>query len=143
MNARLCASLLVALVAATACSDRSAPPPVVGPAPDTFHVALATSKGNVVVAVYKSWSPHGADGHNRGGRIYMTSLALLTLEVYYRHLPLYDKSATEAALAEATTKPEKTKPDNTKPESKKPEPKKSAKPAGFDPLGEEAPPPKK
>lgn len=29
--------------------------------------------------------PHGASG----GRLYVTSLALLTLEVYYRHLPLY------------------------------------------------------
>jgi len=33
-----------------------------------------------------------ADRHgNMGGRLYMTSLALLTLEVYYRHLPLYQK----------------------------------------------------
>jgi hypothetical protein len=40
-----------------------------------------------------SWFfPEGsdADGHNRvGGRLYCTALALLTLEVYYRHLPLY------------------------------------------------------
>jgi hypothetical protein len=26
---------------------------------------------------------------NYGGRIMMTSMCLLTLEVYYRHLPLY------------------------------------------------------
>lgn len=33
-----------------------------------------------------------ADRHgNMGGRLYMTTLALLTLEVYYRHLPLYQK----------------------------------------------------
>jgi len=29
--------------------------------------------------------PHGS----AGGRLMVTSLALLTLEVYYRHLPLY------------------------------------------------------
>jgi hypothetical protein len=36
-----------------------------------------------------SWSPEGADYGTHAGRIYTTSLALLTLEVYYRHLPLY------------------------------------------------------
>ncbi len=36
-----------------------------------------------------SWSPEGVDWGKRGGRIYATSLALLTLQVYYRHLPLY------------------------------------------------------
>jgi peptidyl-prolyl cis-trans isomerase A (cyclophilin A) len=53
---------LVALVA-VACSDRASAPPaaVVGPMPDSFRVALATSKGDVVVEVYKAWSPHGAD----------------------------------------------------------------------------------
>lgn len=37
-----------------------------------------------------SWHPRGPHAH-QGGRIYMTALALLTLEVYYRHLPLYDR----------------------------------------------------
>lgn len=36
-----------------------------------------------------SWSPVGVDWGSRGGRLYATSLALMTLEVYYRHLPLY------------------------------------------------------
>ena len=36
-----------------------------------------------------SWSPEGADWGKQGGRLYTTSLALMTLEVYYRHLPLY------------------------------------------------------
>lgn len=36
-----------------------------------------------------SWSPQGADWGKQGGRIYATSLSLLTLQVYYRHLPLY------------------------------------------------------
>jgi hypothetical protein len=35
-----------------------------------------------------SWSPAGPLV-NRGGRIYMTSLAICCLEVYYRHLPLF------------------------------------------------------
>ena len=39
-----------------------------------------------------SWSSAG-DGHSAaGGRIMTTSLSLLTLEVYYRHLPLYQRA---------------------------------------------------
>jgi hypothetical protein len=42
-----------------------------------------------------SWNPRG-DGHAAaGGRIMTTSLSLLTLEVYYRHLPLYQRVATK------------------------------------------------
>jgi hypothetical protein len=36
-----------------------------------------------------SWDPEGADWGKQGGRLYVTSLALMTLEVYYRHLPMY------------------------------------------------------
>ena len=36
-----------------------------------------------------SWSPRGDPHAGAGGRIMTTSLSLLTLEVYYRHLPLY------------------------------------------------------
>ena len=36
-----------------------------------------------------SWSPEGADWGKQGGRLYSTSLALNTLEVYYRHFPMY------------------------------------------------------
>ena len=32
------------------------------------------------------WGPHG-------GRIYVTTMNLLSLEVYYRHLPLYESTA--------------------------------------------------
>ncbi|WP_425615038.1 prenyltransferase/squalene oxidase repeat-containing protein [Anatilimnocola sp. NA78] len=35
-----------------------------------------------------SWEPRGEHA-DRGGRIYMTSLAVCTLEVYYRHLPIF------------------------------------------------------
>jgi hypothetical protein len=36
-----------------------------------------------------SWSPAGDVHGAAGGRLMVTSLSLLTLEVYYRHLPLY------------------------------------------------------
>jgi hypothetical protein len=36
-----------------------------------------------------SWDPQGDAHGGVGGRIMMTSLCMLTLEVYYRHLPLY------------------------------------------------------
>ncbi|HXG13112.1 MAG TPA: prenyltransferase/squalene oxidase repeat-containing protein [Gemmataceae bacterium] len=36
-----------------------------------------------------SWSPAGDAHGSQGGRLMITSLAVLTLEVYYRHLPLY------------------------------------------------------
>ena len=35
-----------------------------------------------------SWAPRGAHS-GAGGQIYETTLSLLTLEVYYRHLPIY------------------------------------------------------
>jgi hypothetical protein len=42
-----------------------------------------------------SWDPSG-DAHGAvGGRLMYTSLCLLTLEVYYRHLPLYYREAGE------------------------------------------------
>jgi hypothetical protein len=46
-----------------------------------------------------SWSSVG-DAHGAaGGRLMMTSLSLLTLEVYYRHLPLYYREAGGAKMA--------------------------------------------
>ncbi len=43
-----------------------------------------------------SWGPDRAHSH-AGGRIYNTAMALLTLEVYYRHLPLYKSSVFDEA----------------------------------------------
>jgi peptidyl-prolyl cis-trans isomerase A (cyclophilin A) len=54
-------AILLAALASLACGRERPPEVVAGPAPDSFRVALSTSKGNVVVAVYKAWSPHGAD----------------------------------------------------------------------------------
>jgi hypothetical protein len=42
-----------------------------------------------------SWDPTGDPHAAVGGRLMYTSLALLTLEVYYRHLPLYYREAGE------------------------------------------------
>jgi hypothetical protein len=41
-----------------------------------------------------SWRPRGFHD-TAGGRLYMTALAVCTLEVYYRHLPLYRQSALQ------------------------------------------------
>jgi len=42
-----------------------------------------------------SWYFNGGHGAERGGRHYTTCLNCMTLEVYYRHLPLYREQATE------------------------------------------------
>lgn len=44
-----------------------------------------------------SWAPRDPHGAT-GGRLYMTCLAVLTLEVYYRHLPLYQRRSVNADL---------------------------------------------
>ena len=44
-----------------------------------------------------SWSPDGDVHSGAGGRLMMTSLAVLTLEVYYRHLPLYRRDEAKFA----------------------------------------------
>jgi hypothetical protein len=47
-----------------------------------------------------SWLSTGAGPHiGAGGRLMHTSLCLLTLEVYYRHLPLYYREAGEKNMA--------------------------------------------
>lgn len=38
-----------------------------------------------------SWTPTGDRGAGPGGRLYQTCLSVMTLEVYYRYLPLYQK----------------------------------------------------
>ena len=55
---------LFALALAWGCTDkppaseRTAP---IGPAPDSFRVAVETTRGNFVVQVQRAWSPRGAD----------------------------------------------------------------------------------
>lgn len=43
-----------------------------------------------------SWDPRGESHGDAGGRIMKTSLCLLSLEVYYRHLPLYRRNEVMA-----------------------------------------------
>ena len=40
-----------------------------------------------------SWNPAGDAWGEQGGRIYVTTLNLLSLEVYYRHLPIHNSAA--------------------------------------------------
>jgi len=47
-----------------------------------------------------SWYWRGGDhGSERGGRLYCTSMATMMLEVYYRHLPIYRKQASDEEFA--------------------------------------------
>ncbi len=46
-----------------------------------------------------SWNSAGDPHGGPGGRLMITSLSLLTLEVYYRHLPLYDRSIVDRKVA--------------------------------------------
>ncbi len=48
-----------------------------------------------------SWSAAGDTIAESGGRLMSTSLALLTLEVYYRHLPLYSRDLSAGKEMEA------------------------------------------
>jgi hypothetical protein len=44
-----------------------------------------------------SWDPNGDRWGGTAGRLYVTCLSLYTLEVYYRHLPIYQAKAMPAA----------------------------------------------
>lgn len=45
-----------------------------------------------------SWKPGTGHGPKQAGRLYITCMNLMTLEVYYRHLPLYQRNAVQADL---------------------------------------------
>jgi hypothetical protein len=47
------------------------------------------AKNEADLTTWGSWSPKGDAWGRTGGRLMQTSLSLLTLEVYYRYLPLY------------------------------------------------------
>ena len=81
-------ALILALFASgplvLACGRDEPPEVVVGPAPDSFRVAFATSKGDVVVEVYKAWSPHGAE------RFYqLVSQRFFDDQRFFRVIPQY------------------------------------------------------
>jgi hypothetical protein len=72
-----------------------------------------------------SWDPETDEWGDAGGRLFVTSLSCLTLEVYYRYLPLYkldgkeDNKAAELTPVETEAKPEKPEPKMEK-KAKKP-----------------------
>lgn len=43
-----------------------------------------------------SWTPRGDRYEDAGGRLYVTCLSIYTLEVYYRHLPIYRKGLLDS-----------------------------------------------
>jgi hypothetical protein len=43
-----------------------------------------------------SWNPGRTFGDGKGGRLYATALSCMTLEVYYRYLPIYGDEATKS-----------------------------------------------
>lgn len=45
-----------------------------------------------------SWSPAGDRWGQSGGRLYVTCLSIYTLEVYYRHLPIYRRGLLDGGL---------------------------------------------
>ena len=47
-----------------------------------------------------SWYFGGDHSSEQGGRLYTTAMAAMTLEVYYRHLPIYRKDSTSADFDE-------------------------------------------
>lgn len=54
---------------------------------------VKTQDGDQNSAGFGSWSAAGDQWASSGGRLMVTSLNLLTLEVYYRYLPLYYREA--------------------------------------------------
>lgn len=57
-----------------------------------------------------SWHFAGADhGSDKGGRLYCTAMAAMTLEVYYRHMPLYGKDIFEEPDPDKNKAPKKPK----------------------------------
>jgi hypothetical protein len=47
-----------------------------------------------------SWFLGGVHSSEQGGRLYTTAMCAMTLEVYYRHLPIYRKDSTSADFDE-------------------------------------------
>jgi hypothetical protein len=66
---------------------------------DPMRDRLVKTQEKSPPALDGSWSPVGDAHGGPGGRLMITSLSLLTLEVYYRHLPLYYRDAGERRIA--------------------------------------------
>ncbi|HEX3872066.1 MAG TPA: hypothetical protein VHV77_16595 [Pirellulales bacterium] len=59
-------------------------------------IATQATGGHADGSWFFSGDKHGS---RAGGRLYTTSLATMTLEVYYRHMPLYGKRAADSGIA--------------------------------------------
>lgn len=70
------------LLASAACSDRSATPVVVVPAPDSFRVLLETTKGDIIIEVTKAWAPKGAERFHE-----LVSIGFFDDNAFFRVLP--------------------------------------------------------
>ena len=62
----------------------------------SLHDALLPLQRRGAGALDGSWDPDPVWG-SHGGRVYATALAAMTLEVYYRHLPMHRQTARMAA----------------------------------------------
>jgi hypothetical protein len=60
---------------------------------EKMRESLVKSQDKTSGKLQGSWDSRGDPHSGAGGRLMYTSLALLTLEVYYRHLPLYYREA--------------------------------------------------
>jgi hypothetical protein len=59
-------------------------------------------RDHLVSTQHRSGSAKGSwnyDGNHDSGRLYCTAMAAMTLEVYYRYLPVYGPEALEAGPA--------------------------------------------
>ena len=45
-----------------------------------------------------SWTPSGKAFSDNGGRLYETAMSIMTLEVYYRHSPIYQTQSVDGPL---------------------------------------------
>jgi hypothetical protein len=70
-------------------------------------VAAMSKDGHTAGSWYWAGGDHGG---SQGGRLYYTSLAAMTLEVYYRHMPLYRKDVFDAPDAKKPDKPAEERP---------------------------------
>ncbi len=81
-----------------------------------------TQVRNVDQCANGSWAPEKDAWGRHGGRVMQTSLSCLTLEIYYRYLPLFKADADNAKPVVADRPAaEKAKPAADKPAAEKPE----------------------
>ena len=60
------------------------------------YALLLELSGSGDICTGVCWMLTGADhGFEAGGRLYCTTLAAMTLEIYYRYMPIYTKKSSE------------------------------------------------